>query len=200
MFDLWEWAQALTLSAGLPGIFVISVISTGSLFFFPITDFLYIPWSVEAGLDATCVGITWGMGAAVGELVAYAIGRLSRNVLSVRNRMVRTRKGLPPHTLYFTMGRWMKRYTDPGDWRSKYGFWAIPIFAFTPLPMDVLGLALGYVGYNVPKFFLGTLIGKVPRSLLLAYGLTIFKIPLWSIAAALVAFSVIVFISKRIRV
>jgi membrane protein YqaA with SNARE-associated domain len=118
--------------------------------------------------------------------------------------MVRVRKGLPAHTLYFVWARQIKRRTDPGDWTSKYGFWAIPIFAFSPLPMDLLGLVLGYLRYNPGKFFLGSLIGKVPRSLLLAYGMPVFAkfldIPFyWLIILGLLAFVLVTIASKRIR-
>ena len=200
MLDIFEWAMAFTLSAGYPGVFVISLISTGSLFFFPIADFVYIPWSVEAGLNALYVGLVWGVGAAFGELIAYAVGRLSKNLMSIRRRMGKTRKGLPPHTLYFTTGRRIKRHTEPEDWSSRYGFWAIPLFAFTPLPMDLLGLVMGYLRYNIGLFFLGTLIGKVPRSLLLAYGLMYFKIPVWSIVLVFAISVVITLVARRIRV
>jgi len=198
--SLFDWAMAFTLSAGLPGVFVISLVSTGSLFFFPIADFVYIPWSVEAGMDAVYVGLVWGIGAAFGELVAYAIGRLSKNLMSVRRRMAKKRNGLPSHTLYFTVGRSIKRHTEPEDWSSKYGFWAIPAFAFTPLPMDLLGLVMGYLRYNVGLFFLGTLIGKIPRSLLLAYGLLYFKIPIWEILLITIIIAAAVLLTRRIRV
>jgi len=197
---LFDWAMAFTLSAGLPGVFVISLISTGSLFVFPIADFVYIPWSVEAGMDAFYVGLVWGIGAAFGEIVAYAIGRLSKNLMSVRRRMAKKRDGLPSHTLYFTAGRRIKRHTEPEDWSSRYGFWAIPFFAFTPLPMDLLGLVMGYLRYNAGLFFFGTLIGKIPRSLLLAYGLLYFKIPLWSILLVVIVSAIAVLVTRRIRV
>jgi membrane protein YqaA with SNARE-associated domain len=147
--------------------------------------------------------MTWGVAAAFGEMAAYAIGRLSGHA-SFRKRMVRVRKGLPAHTLYFVWARQIKRRTDPGDWTSKYGFWAIPIFAFSPLPMDLLGLVLGYLRYNPGKFFLGSLIGKVPRSLLLAYGMPVFAkfldIPFyWLIILGLLAFVLVTIASKRIR-
>jgi hypothetical protein len=59
---------------------------------------------------------------------------------------------------------------------------------------------MGYLRYNVGLFFLGTLIGKVPRSLLLAYGLLFFKIPLWSIVLFLLLSVAISLVAKRIRV
>jgi len=198
--DLLQWSGALIRSAGIPGVFIVSLISASSLFFFPVADVMYIPWSVEAGLKPVEVGIAAGVASGIGELVAYAVGRLSKNVLSLRRWMVRIRKGIPPHTLYFATGRWIKRHTDPQEWTSRYGFWAIPVFAFTPLPMDLLGLAMGYLRYNVGLFFLGTLAGKIPRCLLLAYGLFFLRIQPWLFAGGLAAFGAIILASRRIRV
>jgi len=197
--DLLQWSSALIRSAGIPGVFIVSLISASSLFFFPVADVMYIPWSVEVGLKPIEVGIAAGVASALGELVAYGVGRLSRNVVSLRKWMVRTRKGIPAHTLYFTAGRRIKRHTDPQDWSSRYGFWAIPVFAFTPLPMDLLGLALGYLRYNVGLFLLGTLVGKIPRCLLLAYGLFFLRIQPWLVVGGLLVFGAIILASRRIR-
>ena len=201
MFGIIEWSNVFIQSAGIPGIFIISLVSAGSIFFFPVADIVFIPWAVSdsVGLNATQVGLAAGLAAALGELVAYAIGRLSNNLTKLRKRMVRTRKGLPAHTLYFVGGRRIKRHTDPEDWISRYGFWAIPVFAFTPLPMDLLGLAMGFLRYNVLKFLLGTLIGKIPRCLLLAYGFIFFRIPPLLILVGLVALGVVMIACKRIR-
>jgi len=197
--DLLQWSSALIRSAGIPGVFIVSLISASSLFFFPVADVMYIPLSVEVGLKPIEVGIAAGVARALGELVAYGVGRLSRNVVSLRKWMVRTRKGIPAHTLYFTAGRRIKRHTDPQDWSSRYGFWAIPVFAFTPLPMDLLGLALGYLRYNVGLFLLGTLVGKIPRCLLLAYGLFFLRIQPWLVVGGLLVFGAIILASRRIR-
>jgi len=45
----------------------------------------------------------------------------------------------------------------------------IAFFAFTPLPFDLIGIAAGLVKYSKKKFFLGCLIGKIPRYIILAY-------------------------------
>ncbi len=199
MADILQWSSSLIRSAGIPGVFVVSLVSASSLFFFPVADVMYIPWSVEVGLKPVEVGVAAGVASAIGELVAYAVGRLSKNVLSLEKWMVRKRKGIPPHTLYFAVGRRIKRHTDPQEWTSRYGFWAIPVFAFTPLPMDLLGIVMGYMRYNMGLFFLGTLIGKVLRCLVLASGLFLLRIQLWVVVLGLAAFGVIVVASKKIR-
>ena len=199
MESLVEWSNLLIRAAGIPGVFFVSLMSASSLFFFPIADIVYIPWSVGVGLGPAQVGLAAGAGSALGELVGYGIGRLSRNFESLRKSMTRTRKGIPRHTLYFVWGRWIMSHTDPKEWTSTYGFWAIPIFAFTPLPMDLLGIALGYLKYNPFMFLAGTFIGKLPRCLLLAYGLRLFRVPVWSLLAGGAALAAIVVASRLIK-
>ncbi len=186
-------------NAGIPGVFLVSLISGSSIFFFPVADFVYIPLAVSAGLDAIGVGLAAGLATAIGELTAYGVGRLSKNMISLDRFMSKRRRGLPAHTVYFSTGRWIKRNTDPGDWTARFGFWAIPIFAFSPLPMDLLGLVLGYLRYNPGKFFVGALIGKVPRCLLLAYGLTLFRVPPVALLVAIAAVGAAILTTKWIR-
>ncbi len=202
VFDVMEWSNALIQGAGLTGVFVVSLISAASILFFPVADVVYVPWaaSQSVGLDPTRVGIIAGLAAALGEMVAYGLGRLSNNLVSLRKRMNRERNGIPAHSAYFVGGRWIKRYTDPKDVSSKYGFWAIPIFAFTPLPMDLLGLAMGYVRYNSLRFFVGTLIGKIPRCLFLAHGLRVMRLPPWLLLVGVIGFGVLMLVLKRVRV
>ena len=44
---------------------------------------------------------------------------------------------------------------------DKYGFLTIVIFSATPLPLDALSMLVGYQKYNLIKFCLGVLLGKL---------------------------------------
>jgi membrane protein YqaA with SNARE-associated domain len=94
------------------------------------------------------VGLVAGVAASIGELTTYFIGLGGE-------RAIKKRRG--------------KRYEQAVALFEKYGFGAVIIFAFTPLPMDLLGLIAGGLHYNLKKFFLGTLIGKIPRDIIIAY-------------------------------
>jgi membrane protein DedA with SNARE-associated domain len=96
------------------------------------------------------VGIVAGIAAAIGELTTYFIGLGGEKVISKKKKE----------------GRHYKRATELFD---KWGFGAVVIFAFTPLPMDLIGLIAGGLKYDVRRFFAAALIGKIPRNILVAY-------------------------------
>lgn len=99
------------------------------------------------------VGIVGGFGAAIGEMTGFALGYGSKKALSEENK-------------------WVKK---TGEWFEKYPAWFITwLFAFSPLPFDVVGILAGSAGYDIKKFFLCTLGGKIPRMILIAlFGATL---------------------------
>jgi membrane protein YqaA with SNARE-associated domain len=100
--------------------------------------------------DPLLIGIIAGLAGAIGELSTYFIGYGGERLISKKKK-----EG--------------KRYNRAEEIFQKYGFWAVILFAFTPLPMDLLGLIAGGLRYNLKRFFIGTLIGKIPRFILMAY-------------------------------
>ncbi len=96
------------------------------------------------------VGLVAGLATSIGEMTTYAIGRGGE-------KMIRRK------------GREGRRYKQAIELFEKYGFVAVVVFAFTPLPMDVIGLIGGGLKYDYKKFFLATLIGKIPRNIIIAY-------------------------------
>jgi membrane protein YqaA with SNARE-associated domain len=117
---------------------------------FPIFATEALVFMAGALADPLAVGLIAGVAASIGELTTYYLGLGSKKLI--------TRK---KHVGY--------RYKRAEKWFKRWGFWAVITFAFTPLPMDLLGLIAGSLQYDVKRFFLGTLIGKIPRFLLVAY-------------------------------
>jgi len=133
-----------TLVSGYLGLFGISILGTATIFIvFPIDAII-----LAAGgyLHPILAGIIAGVGTAIGELSAYYVGRAGRKIVEIKRK-----KGFSRAERIF----------------HRYGFWTIPFFAFTPLPMDIIGLFCGGIKYSVKKFLIGTLIGKLPRALIL---------------------------------
>ena len=62
-----------------------------------------------------------------------------------------------------------KSYNKAKKYFERWGFASIVLFAITPLPMDVIGLIAGGFKYNIKKFFIATMLGKIPRCLIIAY-------------------------------
>ncbi|MCX8190237.1 MAG: VTT domain-containing protein [Candidatus Diapherotrites archaeon] len=140
---------------GLIGIFFMVLIGNLTLFLpMPIDLAIYVLGSFDFGfgfLSPAIIGIVAGFGAGIGELSGYAAGFLGRR--SVRNLA----KG--EH----------KRFERVYHEIKKHGLWFIIIASFTPFPFDLVGIAAGIVKYDLKKFLLGAIIGKILRCALIAY-------------------------------
>ena len=135
---------------GYLGIFLVSFISSAAMFF-PLSSSVF---SIITGsyLDPFLVGLIAGIGAAIGELVGYGIGITGGLILRRTNKQnIR---------LLDRIKKWFQNHG---------GFFAIIIFAATPLPDYILGIMCGAVKYDIKKFFLATLIGKIIMNMVLAY-------------------------------
>lgn len=145
---------------GYLGVFLASLIGSASIIL-PVPSFALV---IAAGsqFDPFWVGIISGVGAAIGELTGYGLGYGIYHVRKKFNqRKIRKEKK--------KLGGWKKAFNH---WfhNRRLGFVLIVIFSFTPLPDDILGLFCGATKYDVKKFFLATLIGKIMLGLVLAYG------------------------------
>ena len=59
-------------------------------------------------------------------------------------------------------------YQTSRDWFDAYGFWAVFIAGFSPIPYKVFTIAAGVVTLNPVGFFLASLIGRGARFFLVA--------------------------------
>lgn len=136
-------------SLGLVGIFFVN-------FFASATVVVPLPGiaSVFVGgavLDPIAVGVVSGLGAALGELLAYFVGFGGRAFV---------REGGDRDKLLNLV---------EGHFHSA-GFATTLVFSALPVPVfDVIGILAGSLNYPVWKFFLATLIGKVGRNILVAW-------------------------------
>ncbi|MET1101999.1 MAG: VTT domain-containing protein [Pyrodictiaceae archaeon] len=182
-----EQLQSLIgLFAGHPLLLVFLVSAAGNSVPYMTTPYLLFiagySAMVESPLERVGIIIAGGAGAAVGKLVVYFIGRGARLLLSSK-----TRRG---------MERAMKVF-------SKSVFLAVFLFAALPLPDDVLYMPLGIMGYNVLRYFIAVLSGKIIiTSLAVALGSSISLLlgeagPLWAgIAAAVIGVAASILIAR----
>jgi uncharacterized membrane protein YdjX (TVP38/TMEM64 family) len=141
------WSQDVVGAWGYLGIFVINIIANASIFF-PVPAFAVV-FLFGAILSPWLVGIVAGVGAAIGEMTGYLVGIGGREVLKRRE------------------DRWFRKAKE---WSEKRGiFPVIILFAATPLPYDIIGILCGVIKYDLRKFFLATLIGKLIISVLIAW-------------------------------
>lgn len=157
-----EFLLSLVETFGYLGVFLGSLIGSASILL-PVPAFAFI---VVAGrlLDPLLVGLLAGLGSAIGELVAYGVGA---GIVYGRMRFMEKKQRKKQRIKTKHEKKWF--HTINTLFRKRWGFPLIILFALTPLPDDILGLYCGAIRYDIKKFFIATLIGKIILSLSLAY-------------------------------
>jgi len=146
-------------SFGYIGIFLISLISTSTIFL-PAPLYLIILAASALGMNPILIAISSGFGMALGELTSYFIGLGGNNLMKEK---------------YKKAVRRFERFF------KKYGFISIVVTAFIPFPFDIVGISAGIARYDIKKFLLAVFIGRFFKALLLALlGFELRWIQYWS--------------------
>jgi len=149
------WSKSLIINFSYLAIFAVSAIGTSTIFLpFP-SYVIIILFAISMGMNPLAVGIMAGLGSAAGELTGYLVGMGGEKVIEEK------KKKQLKIIKYFT--RLFK----------KFGFPLVVVTALIPFPFDIIGIIAGMSGYEIKKFFIATAIGKIAKSLLIAYGLHI---------------------------
>lgn len=120
------------------GVFLISTFGNFTVIFPVPYTFALIAVATIPGANVFLIGLTGAMGATIGELSAWAIGKSSQEALGDSEKIQR-----------------MKKYIDRG-WAPALIF----IFAATPLPDDAFLIVLGFANYKFKKIFPWMFVGK----------------------------------------
>jgi len=142
-----DWANWFINSFGPFGVFLLSLVGAMSIFV-PIPYTIVIFLLGKYGMDPFLLMITGGLGSAIGELSGYVLGYYGRKIISQE----RLRK----------MSYLIKAF-------GRYLPIVIFLFAFTPLPDDLLFIPLGILRYKLYKAFIPSLLGKLVMCYTLAY-------------------------------
>jgi len=129
---------------GYAGAFLVSLVSNATIVL-PAPGILII-MALGASLSPVLVGLAAGVGAAIGEMSCYLAGVSGRGLIE-NSRL----------------------YDRLEGWLNKWGFLAVFVFAATPLPFDILGIAAGILRYPLWKFFFACCLGKIVISIVAAY-------------------------------
>lgn len=133
---------------GYLGIFLISIAANATIII-PVPG-LAITTTMGAVFNPLGVAVAAGLGAAIGELTGYAVGRTGSSFISDRN-------------FYLRLLDWMRNH-------PKWSFAVIVVMAFIPNPlMDVTGMVCGALGISAWKYLAGCAIGKTLKMLVFAY-------------------------------
>lgn len=129
---------------GYAGAFLVSLVSNATIIL-PVPGVIII-LALGATLSPILVGLSAGVGAAVGEMTAYMVGLSGRGL--VENRRL---------------------YDRLVEWLNKWGVLTVFIFALTPLPFDLLGIVAGVLRFPLWKFFIACWLGKTVQNIIVAY-------------------------------
>lgn len=135
---------------GYAGIFLISLIGNASVIL-PIPSMIFV-FLMAKEFNPLLLAIFAGLGSAIGEMTGYGIG-LGGASITEKKKAEFKKKLESIEKLFIRYG----------------GFWVIVIFAATPLPFDIVGLASGVLRYSPKKFFIATFIGKLMLNLVIAF-------------------------------
>jgi len=131
------------------GAFIISIFGN-------FTVFLPVPYALaifvlggQPFIEPLLLAVICGVGAGIGEISAYLIGRGGRNIIEKK---------------------YSKRLNSMKALVDRYGLWAVFLFAASPLPDDTLLIPLGVLKYNLWKALLAAIAGKIVLCAILAYG------------------------------
>lgn len=147
--DIVSIAQELSGPIGYVTMFFIVLVLSAALFL-PVPVFAVVLAAAQV-LDPLLVGVIAGIASAIGELSGYFVGLGSEKILEKE-------------------GKTGQLYRKAKELFQKYGFFGIVAATLFPLTLiDFVGLIAGVLGYGWKKFLLATLIGKIPRYIIIAY-------------------------------
>jgi len=145
--DFWRWMDSLVVTYGYLGFFILSIFGNMSLFL-PVPYVLTI-YAFGHQLDPILLGLSCGLGAAIGEFSAYFIGRGGR---------------------HFLEKKYGKRLDSAKLLIQRYGAFGLFLFAATPLPDDLLFIVLGLIKFDLKKALLACFLGKWLMCTIIAFG------------------------------
>jgi membrane protein YqaA with SNARE-associated domain len=144
-FFAFSHAQGLVQEWGYAGVFIISLLSSATVFL-PLPGFAVVA-AASAYLNPLLLGVAAGLGSGLGEITGYLAGFSGHDAIGRTKLFAQHKKLL-----------------------AGYGPFAIFFLSFFPNPIfDIAGLAAGAMKMPMWKFLAATLAGKILRYVLFAY-------------------------------
>lgn len=121
--------------------------------FFPIPpDVMLAPMSLANPQRAMWFALLTTLASVAGGLLGYVIGHYAFDVIEP----------------YLRESRYWDSYQVAVDWFDRWGFWAVFVAGFSPIPYKVFTIAAGAVSMALLPFTLASLIGRGARFFLVA--------------------------------
>ena len=145
-----ELIKRFIASYGYVGIFIIAIISGFNLAV-PVPAISFLPLFLGAGLNIWITIVLITLGVTLADMIAFLLGRAGRYVIKE--------------------GKMIKRLERMRDKNPHFPIFFVFLFAsFVPLPNEVLGLPMGFMGYNRWAVFCAFLFGNFVFNTLYGFG------------------------------
>jgi len=121
--------------------------------FFPIPpDVMLAPMSMAQPLRAMRFAALTTLASVVGGMFGYLIGHYAFELIEP----------------WLQRAGYLEDYWHVRDWFGRWGFWAILVAGFSPIPYKVFTIAAGTLAMNLPLFIAGSMLGRGGRFFLVA--------------------------------
>ncbi len=122
--------------------------------FFPIPpDVMLMPMSLAKPERAMWFATLTTLASVLGGIAGYAIGYFALEWVA---------------PLIEEGGRWAAAYSKASDWFHQWGFWAVLLAGFSPIPYKVFTISAGALAMAFVPFVLASAIGRGARFFLVA--------------------------------
>ncbi len=122
--------------------------------FFPIPpDVMLAPMSLAKTDKALRFALITTLASVAGGIMGYGIGYWFIDIIQ---------------PLIGEGGRWEHAYTQTQEWFLEWGFWAIFVAGFSPIPYKVFTIGAGAIGMFFIPFVIASAIGRGARFFLVA--------------------------------
>jgi len=123
--------------------------------FFPIPpDVMLMPMSLARPERAMWFATLTTVASVLGGMAGYAIGYFALEWVE---------------PLIGEGGRWAAAYSKASQWFDQWGFWAVLLAGFSPIPYKVFTIAAGALAMAFAPFVLASAIGRGARFFLVAW-------------------------------
>jgi membrane protein YqaA with SNARE-associated domain len=134
-------------------VWYLSGLSFAESSFFPIPpDVMLAPMSMARPTSAMRYALLTTLASVLGGLFGYLIGAFFF-------------ESIEP---WLQHSHYWDKYLHAREWFGQWGFWAILVAGFSPIPYKVFTIAAGTLGMNLPLFVLGSVLGRGGRFFLVA--------------------------------
>jgi membrane protein YqaA with SNARE-associated domain len=134
-------------------VWYLSGLSFAESSFFPVPpDVMLAPMSMAQPARAWRYAAITTLASVLGGLLGYFIGFFAFDLIQP----------------WLQESHYWDKYLHARNWFETWGFWAILVAGFSPIPYKVFTIAAGTLAMTMPLFVIGSILGRGGRFLLVA--------------------------------